>query len=164
MLDINMIREEPELVRAAFRSRQMDPAPVDSILRLDEARRTVLTQAEKLKAERNLASKEIGRTTDTSARESRIEAMRRVGDQIAGLDAQVAELDAQLFELAAGVPNIPDARTPIGKGDDDDVLLHSVGEPKTFDFNPKPHWDLGPALGMIDFERGQRSRAHDSMS
>ena len=82
--------------------------------------------------------------------------MRRVGDQIAGLDAQVAKLDAQLFELTAGVPNIPDARTPIGKGDDDDVLLHSVGEPKVFDFSPKPHWDLGPALGMIDFERGTK--------
>ena len=67
MLDINMIREEPELVRAGLRSRQMDASPVDAILRLDEARRAVLTQAEKLKAERNLASKEIGRTTDTSA-------------------------------------------------------------------------------------------------
>lgn len=156
MLDINLIREHPELVRTALETRQMEPAAVDSILRLDEKRRAVLTKAEGLKAERNLASKEIGRTADAAARELRIEAMRLVGDQIAALDAEVSQLDGQLLDLTASLPNIPDARTPIGIGDDDDVLLDSVGESRVFDFTPKPHWDLGPALGIIDFERGTK--------
>lgn len=156
MLDINLIREHPDIVRTALRTRQEESATVDSILRLDEKRRGVLTQAEKLKAERNVASKEIGRATDAPDRASRIEAMRLVGDQIAALDTEVAQLDAQLLDLTASLPNIPDARTPIGKGDDDDVLLHSVGEPRIFEFTPKPHWDLGPDLGIIDFERGTK--------
>jgi seryl-tRNA synthetase len=156
LLDINVIREKADVVRAALRNRQMEPAPVDSILQLDQKRRAALTQAEKLKAERNLASKEIGGTTDAAARQHKIEAMRQVGDQIAALDTEVAQLDSQLLDLTASLPNIPDARTPVGKGDDDDVLLHSVGEPRVFDFAPKAHWDLGPALGIIDFERGTK--------
>jgi seryl-tRNA synthetase len=156
LLDIALIRDHPETIRTALRVRQMDPAPVDSILELDERRRSVLTQVEKLKAERNAASREIGRTADASARESRIEAMRRLGDQIAGLDAEVADIDSQLHEVMSTIPNVPDPVTPIGAGDDDDVLLHSGGEPRSFDFKPKPHWDLGPELGIIDFERGTK--------
>jgi seryl-tRNA synthetase len=156
LLDIALIREQPETIRTALRVRQMDPSPVDSILELDEQRRGVLTQVEKLKAERNAASREIGRTNDAAARESRIEAMRRLGDQVAAMDAEVTDLDARLQSVMATIPNVPDPRTPIGAGDDDDVLLHSVGEPRSFDFKPKPHWDLGPELGIIDFERGTK--------
>jgi len=156
MLDINLIREQPEQVRKSLRDRQMDPAGVDSILKLDEKRRAFLTHVEKLKAERNATSKEIGQLKDGSARQEKIEAMRRVGDEIAGLDQEVVALDAQLAAATAIIPNIPDPRTPIGAGDDDDVLLDTVGEPKKFDFTPKPHWDLGPALGIIDFERGTK--------
>ena len=156
MLDISLIREHPDIVRTALRTRQLEPEAVDTILQLDERRRSVLTQAEKLKAQRNVASKEIGQAADASARAARIEAMRVVGDQIAALDTEVAGLDSQLLDITASLPNIPDARTPIGKGDDDDVLLHSVGEPRIFQFNPKPHWELGPELGIIDFERGTK--------
>jgi seryl-tRNA synthetase len=156
MLDINIIREQPELVRKSLRDRQMDPAVVDSILDLDEKRRSLLTRVEKLKAERNAVSKEIGQLKDGAARQEKIGAMRRVGDEIAAFDEQVAEVDSQLLAAAATVPNIPDPRTPLGAGDDDDVLLNTVGEPKQFDFTPKPHWDLGPALGIIDFERGTK--------
>ena len=156
MLDIALIREQPETIRTALRVRQMDPSPVDSILELDERRRSVLTRVEKLKAERNAASRDIGRTADASARESRIEAMRRLGDQIAELDAEVTDLDSQLHAVMSTIPNVPDPRTPIGAGDDDDVLLHSAGEPRSFDFKPKPHWDLGPELEIIDFQRGTK--------
>ncbi|HEY5983609.1 MAG TPA: serine--tRNA ligase [Anaerolineales bacterium] len=156
MLDINLIREQPDIVRKSMRDRQMDPAVVDSILALDEQRRSVLTRVEKLKAERNAASKEIGQLKDGARRQEKIEAMRGVGDEIATLDQQVAAIDEQLNAAAATVPNIPDARTPIGAGDDDDVLLTSAGEPRKFDFTPKAHWDLGPALGIIDFERGTK--------
>ena len=93
----------------------MDTAAVDSILQLDEKRRALLTQVESLKAERNAVSKEIGQMKDAGARQSRIEAMRLVGDQIGGLDKELAELDAQLKALTATLPNIPDARTPHGQ-------------------------------------------------
>ena len=156
MLDINLIREHPDQVRKSLRDRRMETDVVDSILELDEKRRAALTVVEKLKADRNAASREIGQLKDGTSRQEKIEAMRRVGDEIASLDQQLADLDRQLADATATVPNIPDARTPLGAGDDDDVLVSTVGEPKQFDFTPKPHWDLGPALGIIDFERGTK--------
>jgi seryl-tRNA synthetase len=156
MLDINLIRERPEVVRKALKDRQMDSSPVDSILQLDEKRRALLTEVEKLKAERNVVSKEIGQMKDAAVRQSRIEAMRVVGDKISALDKEVAAVDAQLYAVTASIPNIPDPGTPVGKDENENVVLKTVGEPKKFDFEPKPHWDLGPALGIIDFERGSK--------
>jgi seryl-tRNA synthetase len=156
MLDINLIREQPDVVRKAMKDRQMDASPVDAILQLDEKRRSLLTEVEKLKAERNAVSKEISQLKDASAKQSKIEAMRLVGDRINSLDKEVAEVETQLNALTATIPNIPDARTPYGKDDSENVVLRTIGEPKEFDFQPKPHWDLGPALGIIDFERGTK--------
>jgi seryl-tRNA synthetase len=156
MLDINLIREQPDVVRKAMKDRQMDASPVDAILQLDEKRRSVLTEVEKLKAERNAVSKEISQLKDAFAKQSKIEAMRLVGDKINALDKEVAEVETQLNALTATIPNIPDAHTPYGKDDSENVVLRTVGEPKEFDFQPKPHWDLGPALGIIDFERGTK--------
>jgi len=134
----------------------MDASPVDAILQLDEKRRSRLNEVEKLKAERNAVSKEISQLKDASAKKSKIEAMRLVGDQINALDKEVAEVETQLNALTATIPNIPDARTPYGKDDSENIVLRTIGEPKEFDFQPKPHWDLGPALGIIDFERGTK--------
>jgi len=156
MLDLNLIRESAESVRAALRSRQMETSPVDAILQLDEKRRALLIQVEKLKAERNAVSKEIGRMKDAAARQSKIEAMRMVGDRITALDNEVGEVEAELNALLATLPNMPDARTPIGKDESENVVLKTVGEPRKFNFEPKPHWDLGPALGILDFERGTK--------
>ena len=156
MLDINLIREQPDVVRKAMKDRQMDASPVDAILQLDEKRRSRLNEVEKLKAERNAVSKEISQLKDASAKKSKIEAMRLVGDQINTLDKDVAEVESQLNALTATIPNIPDARTPYGKDDNENVVLRTVCEPREFDFQPKPHWDLGPALGIIDFERGTK--------
>jgi seryl-tRNA synthetase len=156
MLDINLIRENPELVRKALSDRQDNPAPVDSILKLDEQRRALLVQVEALKAERNAVSKEIGQMKDPAQRQAKVEAMRLVGDKISALDKQVVEVDAYLKSLVDNLPNIPDSRTPYGKDDSENVVIKTVGEPKQFDFKPQPHWDLGPALGIIDFERGSK--------
>jgi seryl-tRNA synthetase len=156
MLDINLIREQPDVVRRAMKDRQMDASPVDSILQLDEKRRSLLTEVEKLKAERNAVSKEISQLKDASAKKSKIEAMRLVGDKINALDKDVAEVESQLNALTATIPNIPDPRTPFGKDESENVVLRTIGEPREFDFQPKPHWDLGPALGIIDFERGTK--------
>ncbi|HET7144322.1 MAG TPA: serine--tRNA ligase [Anaerolineales bacterium] len=156
MLDINLIRETPDIVRKALRDRQMDPAPIDSILQLDEKRRSLLSQVEVLKAERNTVSKEIGLMKEATARQSRIEAMRIVGEKIAELDKQIADAETELNALTSALPNIPDARVPYGKDDSENVVIKTVGEPRKFDFTPKPHWELGPALGILDFERGAK--------
>ena len=156
MLDINLIREKPEVVRKALTDRQMDASPVDSILQLDEQRRALLGQVELLKAERNTVSKEIGQMKDATARGAKIEAMRLVGDKIAELDKQVAQVESDLSGLTSTLPNIPDEQTPYGKSEDENIVLRTIGEPRKFDFKPLPHWDLGPALGIIDFERGTK--------
>jgi len=156
MLDINLIRETPDIVRKALQDRQMDPAPIDSILQLDERRRALLSQVEVLKAERNTVSKEIGLIKEATARQSRIEAMRIVGEKIAELDKQIADVETELNALTSALPNIPDARVPYGKDDSENVVIKTVGEPRKFDFTPKPHWELGPALGILDFERGTK--------
>jgi seryl-tRNA synthetase len=156
MLDINLIRETPDVVRKSLKDRQMDPSPVDAILQLDEKRRTLLGQVEVLKAERNTVSKEIGQNKEATARQSKIEAMRVVGDKIAEFDKQVGEVESELNTLTASMPNIPDARVPYGVDDSENAIIKTVGEPRKFDFTPKPHWDLGPALGILDFERGTK--------
>jgi seryl-tRNA synthetase len=156
MLDINLIRETPDAVRKSLKDRQMDPGPVDSILQLDEKRRSLLGQVEKLKAERNAVSKEIGGMKDAAARQTKVEAMRVVGEQISELDRQLAEVDNELTALTSALPNIPDERVPYGKDDSENPVIKTVGEPRKFDFTPRPHWDLGPALEIIDFERGTK--------
>jgi len=154
MLDMNLIREQPDLVRKALSDRQLDPMPVDQILELDARRRALLTEVEALKAERNSASKEISQLKDSTERQERIVSMRAVGDKIASIDKEVAEVEEKLKSVAAIIPNIPDTRTPYGKDEGENVVLRTVGQLAEFDFEPKIHWDLGPALGILDFERG----------
>jgi seryl-tRNA synthetase len=156
MLDINLIRENPDLVRTALKNRQMDDSSIDDILRLDEQRRALLIEVEKLKAERNVVSKEISKMKDAGEREQKIAAMREVGDKIAALDKEVAGVDEELTALTSALPNVPDERTPIGASEDENVVLRTVGQLPEFDFEPKAHWDLGPELGVIDFERGTK--------
>ncbi len=156
MIDVNLIRENPELVRKAMRDRQDNPAPVDKILELDAKRREIIADVESLKAERNATSKEIGKMKDPAERQVKVEAMRVVGDKISGLDKDLAEVETQLNYLVSTIPNIPDERTPYGKDDSENIILRTMGEPRKFDFQPKAHWDLGPALGIIDFERGTK--------
>jgi seryl-tRNA synthetase len=154
MLDMNVIREKPDLVRQALVARQMDPAPVDAILQLDERRRAVLADVENFKAERNKVSREISQEKDPAIRQTKIESMRVVGDQISALDKQVGEIEEELRTIASALPNLPDPRTPVGKDESENVVLRTIGNLPEFDFTPKIHWELGPALGIIDFERG----------
>jgi seryl-tRNA synthetase len=156
MLDINIIRDTPNIVRKAMQDRQMDPSPVDSILELDARRRALLAEVEVLKAERNNVSKEISKMKDAAERQEKIEAMRVVGEKVSALDKEIAQVESDLTALTATLPNIPDPRTPYGKDDSENVVLRSVGQVPEFNFTPLPHWDLGPALGIIDFERGTK--------
>jgi seryl-tRNA synthetase len=154
MLDINIIREQPDVVRKALADRQEDISPVDQLLELDQRRRQTIQQAESLKAERNAVSKEISKAKEPTERQAKIEAMRQVGEHISQLDELLRQIEEELNSILAGIPNIPDARTPYGKDDSENVVLRGVGEIPEYDFEPKAHWDLGPALGILDFEQG----------
>jgi len=158
MLDLTYIREHPDEVKQAMANLYAE-APIDEILELDKQRRALLQEVEQLKQQRNTVSKEIGKMNAARAdeREAKKAEMRAVGDRITALDAEVNEAEARLNDLMLRVPNLPDPSVPIGKDDTENVVTRVVGEPKTvkdFGFEPKPHWDLGPALGIIDFERG----------
>jgi seryl-tRNA synthetase len=155
MQDLQEIRAHPDQVRAALARRGIEP-PIETLLALDSDRRALLTQAEQLKAERNRVSKEIGQRKDAADREARIGEMRAIGQQIEALDVSVREKEAALQELMAGMPNLPDADVPDGADETGNVVLRQVGAPPPFEFEPRPHWDLGSALGILDFDRGVR--------
>ena len=154
MLDINLFREQPDRVREALRKRQMDPAPVDQVIELDDKRRMLIQEVEDLRAERNVVSKEIGKMKDESDRQAKIKEMRRVGERIESLDTELARIESQLDALLNEIPNIPDERVPLGVDESENVVIKTVGEKPKFDYEPKPHWDLGPELGIINFEQG----------
>ena len=154
MLDIKLIREQPELVKAGIARRGDDPAIIDLILGLDTRRRELLNQVESLKATRNAVSKEIGKMKVAAERDAKIAEMRGVGDQIADLDRQVGEVEREWQLQMLMVPNLPHPDVPTGTSEHDNVVVRTEGTPREFEFAPKPHWDLGEQLGIIDFERG----------
>ncbi|MBN1259668.1 MAG: serine--tRNA ligase [Anaerolineae bacterium] len=156
MLDLDLLRNEPERVREALCKRQEQTAIVDDILALDVKRRDLLQEVESLRAERNRVSKLIGRMKDPSERQSQIVAMRELGQQLSGLEQELREVETALHEKELWLPNIPADSVPVGPDEDHNVVLREWGEPKSFDFTPAPHWDLGPELDIIDFERGVR--------
>jgi len=144
MLDIKLIRENPETVRQAVANRQ-DTAPIDEIIRLDVARRKKVGELDNLRQQRKTLSKE---------REKAQEKGRALRAEIQNLEEEVRRLDEQLEGLLLQVPNIPQPDVPVGKDENDNVMVRSWGEPKTFSFKPRPHWELGEKLDIIDFERG----------
>jgi len=154
MLDIQLLREKTEVIKVALARRGGTEPPVDRVLELDAQRRALLTEVEGLKAERNKASKEIGKMKEADARQQKIEAMRQIGDRIVDLDRQVREAEIALDTILAGIPNLPDADVPDGPDESGNVVVRTVGEPRALGFEAKPHWDLGTGLGILDFERG----------
>jgi len=149
MLDLKFIRENSKIVEKALKNRR-DSAPIDEILRLDAERRQKLLELESLRHTRKEASKER-RTDKTSAEEA-----RDLRVMIRDFEEEVKSLDGQLEELLLQVPNVPHPSVPVGKSEEDNVVVRTWGEPKKFSFTPAPHWKLGEALGIIDFERGVR--------
>ena len=151
MLSLQFIRENPDLVRDALEKRH-DSAPIEEILSLDKQRRNLLAEVEALRARRNEVSKEIGKTGEKPPQ--LIEEMRHIGDRIKTLDEQVKSTDEQLNDLLLRVPNIPHPSVPEGKDESENRIVRSWGEAREFDFKPRPHWELGEKLGIIDFGRG----------
>ena len=153
MLDLNFIREHPDEIKEALVKLNTD-APINTILELDAERRELLQEVETLRAERNRVSKEIGRMKDKAARQAHIAAMRQVGDRIQALDDRLRGVEETLNDALLQVPNMPHPSVPVGPDESHNVLVRAEGEPRDFDFQPLPHWDLGETLGIIDFERG----------
>lgn len=153
MLDIQLIRANPDQIKNDLARRGIDP-PIDKILELDSDRRSLLAKVEGLKAERNKTSKDIGRMQEDSQRKKMIAAMRSLGTEIDKLDRRTADLEAELHQLMIYIPNLPHPSVPDGVDEADNVVIKEVGEKKTFAFEPKPHWELGPDLGIINFEQG----------
>ena len=147
MLDLKFIRENTDLVRQALERRQ-DSAPLDEILHLDLERRQRILELEDLRHVRKEAARE--RKTDQET----VDEGRDLRAMIRGLEEEVRNLDKQLEELLLQVPNIPQPTVPSGKDERDNVVVRSWGEPKSFNFQPAPHWKLGESLDIIDFERG----------
>jgi seryl-tRNA synthetase len=156
MLDLRWIRNHPEELKAAMKRRGAD-VPVDELIELDGRWREKLTLVERLKAERNEASEAIGRAKREGKDASEVIArMKEVAAQIKELDQEVAEMEARIKELLLEIPNVPHESVPDGASDADNVEVRRVGEPREFDFEPKPHWELGVSLDILDFERAGR--------
>lgn len=158
MLDIKFIRENPDTIKQALINRKAE-ADVDGLLELDRLRRTAITEAEALKTERNAASKAIGGLMKEGKRdeaEAAKEEVRNIGDRISVLDEQVRELDEKISHIILYIPNLPSDTTPVGASEEDNPVLRSFGEKKTFDFEAKPHWDITEELKLVDFERGAK--------
>jgi len=154
MLNLNFIREHPEQVKQALRSLGADADRIDRITALDAQRRELLTQVETLRAERNRGSKRIGRLKDQDERERLIAEMRKLGERIDELDEALNDVEAELDAAMLAVPNLPHESVPHGPDEEHNVIVRRSEDIPEFDFEPAPHWDLGPELGIIDFERG----------
>ena len=152
MLSINLIRENPEVVREALDRRGEDNAPLDRIIELDEKRRVILTSSEALRARRNQVSKELSKMKEKPPKV--IAEMRQVGSEIKTLETDLKEMDEELDRLLLHMPNIPLQDVPSGADESGNVLIKTVGTAPTFDFQPRPHWEIGENLGILDFERG----------
>ena len=156
MIDIKLIRQEPDLVRKALEKRGESPNILEEILKLDGEWRELLTEINNLRAKRNEISKEVANLKKAGREEEAnelIEEGRRVGDKIKELEEKVEELEEKMKSLLLRIPNIPHESVPVGKDDSENVEVRRWGEPRKFDFTPLAHWDLGPALGLMDFER-----------
>jgi seryl-tRNA synthetase len=168
MLSIQFLREHPDDVSRALQRRHAD-APLEQALDLDNRWRGVLAEVESLRAERNALSKEIGEMSrlakQAETKEAKHAEHRRsdltarstfIGERLDSLEAELKELESQLRLVLYEIPNIPADDVPEGAGDADNPVVRQSAEPQALDFEPKPHWELGESLGIIDFERGAK--------
>lgn len=157
MLDIKRIRDDFENVKKAVESRGKGDYNIGRTIELDDKRRALLAEVEALKAEQNKASKEIPKMKKAGEDTTAIIAeMKELSTKIAGLDEQVKAVQAELRDVLLGIPNTPNPDDPIGLDDNDNVEIRRWGEPRQFDFDFKPHWDLGTDLGILDFDRAAK--------
>jgi seryl-tRNA synthetase len=153
MLDIRVIRECPDEVKRELAKVGVTAAEVDEVLDVDRRRRALITEVEGLRARRADASRVIGRLPPAE-REPRVAEMRALGDRMAGLERDLAAVEAEFEECMLQLPNLPHPDVPVGADERENVVVRVVGDEPRLDFEPRPHWEIGPELGLIDFERG----------
>jgi seryl-tRNA synthetase len=154
MIDLVLIRDRTDMVREAMLALGATDAPIDEILALDARRRELLVSVEALRAERNRVSKQIPSIKDKGTRDGLVAEMRQVAGRIDALDAELGPLEVQLREALLHMPNLPHPSVPVGADERENVVVRQEGVPPAFAFVPRAHWDLGPALDIIDFDRG----------
>jgi seryl-tRNA synthetase len=157
MIDLKLLREQPEEVIAIYRERLFDDdaaRAAQKLIELDTRRRQIVATSDELKQKRNTGSAAVGREKDPDKRKQLIADMEGMKGQIAQADQALAALDEEMKTLALQLPNLPDPSVPAGKSDAENKVVREVGDKRAFAFAPKPHWDLGTELGIIDFERG----------
>jgi len=157
MLSIQFIRDHADAVRKALADRQTPPdaSPLDDVLALDEQRRQLMAEVERLRAEQNAAGKRIGAAKDPGERQRLIDEMKGVAARVDELAPKLRAVEERLEERLLEIPNIPDPATPYGEGEDDNRVVKQHGE-EYRDAWRRPHWEIGETLGIIDFERGTR--------
>jgi len=155
MLDLKFIRDNLEEAERRLCTRG-GAAYLDGFRELDSRRLTLLRESETLKALRNTVSDEIARIKDKSQAQDKILEMREVSQRIKGMDEELKQVDEALSGFLLTVPNLPDPSTPLGASENDNVLVRSWGEPGSYGFTPKPHWEIGESLGILDFECGAK--------
>ena len=154
MLDIRVIRENPEKINELLKRRNPELS-VDKVIEIDVERRKIQTEADELRAFRKSESQKIGEMKKRGENTDAIqEEVRAIGDKIKVLEEKQVELDETQRTLLLHIPNVPDETTPIGTSEDDNVEIHRKGEPTKFDFEYKAHWDIAEEKGLVDFERG----------
>src|SRR5438046_9009410 len=156
MLDIRLIRAEPERVKAELAKVGFPAAEVDALLDPERGRREALHGLETRRAERTNASKAIRDLKDPAERERAIAAQRAVGERIAAAEAAAAAAEADFERRMLEVPNLPHPDVPVGPDEAANGVVGSVGEPPRRDFPALPHWNLGPQLGRVDFDRSDK--------
>lgn len=153
MLDIRLIRERPDEVKAELAKVGVPAQQVDGVLAADAARRSLITEVEALRARRTETSRLIGRQ-EAQDRERLVLEMRGVGEEIAALEKKLAEAETVFETAMLELPNLPHADVPVGASEEENQLVRVVGEERKLDFAPRPHWEIGEQLGLIDFARG----------
>jgi seryl-tRNA synthetase len=157
MLDIRYMREHREDLLAAMAALNAGDAPVERALALDERRRQILARVEVLRAERNSGSKQIGQLMREGKRAEGQDLQARmsaVGEEIKTLDEELTQVETELQDAMLRIPNLPHPSVPVGKDETENVVVRTEGTPRTFEFEPLPHWDLGTQLDILDFDRG----------
>ncbi len=157
MLDLKYVRANPDIVRNSLRNRNMDDSILDPFLSLDKQRREQLTQVEQMKNRRNTVSEEIGRLKKSGeAAEDLVLEMRQLSNEIKTIDDKLRQMEEKMQQALLAIPNVPHESVPVGKDDSENMEIRRWGTPREFDFVPKPHWDLGENLDILDFERGSK--------
>jgi seryl-tRNA synthetase len=153
MLDIRLIRDQPDAVKSALATVGVAAGEIDRVLEIDARRRALIGEVEGLRNERSATSKKIGKLA-AEERQTMVAEMRAVGDRIAALEKELNDEEAAFEAAMLQLPNIPHPDVPVGPDESANVVVREVGEPVHYEFEPRPHWDLGESLGLIDFARG----------